>query len=224
MVVDCGEGVFEAVVPFVSSELPMLISWAPLLLAPLVLFGATGTLRVVGVAAAIGGFGGAAAIGTTPPFPAAAPAIVPFAALALGLLAEPALDLGDSDSFCALTEPGVVAAGEVCTTEFFRDDFFDDRVEPTVETAFPLPLFLFLITSVLSDRGRTTPCSFRKRPQALHKGCPSGFLRQSGVVCVKQFVHVVGCPPSPDFVPPGLAGRDGAAELKPDSGVPFLVV
>lgn len=36
---------------------------------------------------------------------------------------------------------------------------------------------------------------------------------------MKQLVHVVGTPLfSPGFVPPGLAGRDGAAELKPDSG------
>lgn len=97
----------------------MLISCRLLLLAPLVLFGATGTIRLaVGVGAcagaeAIGCLGGAAAIGTTPPLPAAAPAIVPFVAAAFGLLAEPAFDFGDSDSFCACTEPGVVAVGDV---------------------------------------------------------------------------------------------------------------
>jgi len=36
---------------------------------------------------------------------------------------------------------------------------------------------------------------------------------------VKQFVQVVGpALASPDFDPPGLGGREGAAELKPDSG------
>ena len=89
-------------------------------------------------------------------------------------------------------DPGVVAAGEVCAIEFFREDFFDERVEPTVETALPLPRLRFLITSVFRDNGRTTPCSLRKSPQALHNGCPSGLRRHSGVVCVKQFVHVVG--------------------------------
>lgn len=57
----------------------------------------------------------------------------------------------------------------------------------------PAPLALvrlrFLITSVLRLSGRTTPCSLRNRPQALHNGCPSGFLRHKGVVVVPQFVH-----------------------------------
>ena len=39
---------------------------------------------------------------------------------------------------------------------------------------------------------------------------------------MKQFVHVVGAPDwSLGFVPPGLGGREGAAELKPDSGGEF---
>lgn len=42
--------------------------------------------------------------------------------------------------------------------------------------------------------------------------------RHKGVVWVKQLVQVVGALPSPCLVPPGLWGRDGAAELKPDSG------
>jgi len=160
-------------------------------------------------------------MGTTPPLPAAAPAIpgaVPAEPVPM-LFTEPAVDFGDSDSLAALPDEGVVAG--VWTIEFFRDDFFDERVEPepTLDTVLPLPRFRFLITSVLSDNGRTTPCSFRKRPQALHKGWPSGFRRQSGVVWVKQLVQVVGWPLScPGLVPPGLTGLEGAAELKPDSG------
>jgi hypothetical protein len=104
--------------------------------------------------------------------------------------------------------------------EFLRDDFLDARDdEPPTGAEFPLPRLRFLMTSVLRESGRTTPCSFRNKPQALHNGCPSGLRRQSGVVWVKQLVHVVGaalC--SPCFVPPGLAGRDGAAELNADSG------
>ncbi len=34
----------------------------------------------------------------------------------------------------------------------------------------PLARFLFLITSVFNDNGRTTPCSLRKSPHALHRG------------------------------------------------------
>ena len=46
--------------------------------------------------------------------------------------------------------------------------------------------------------------------------------RHSGVVCVKQLVHVVGALAwSPCLVGPGLEGRDGAAELKADSGGEF---
>ena len=201
----------------VSSELAISISCIPLLLAPLVLFGATGTLRVVGADAATIGFGCAGAIGTTLLLPAGTPVTPPLVEAEFGLVAEPAVDLGDSESFEALIELGVVTAGETWATEFLREDFLDDRVEPTFDAALPLPRFLFLITSVLSDSGRTTPCSLRKRPHALHNGCPSGLRRQSGVVCVKQLVHVVGCPPSaPGFVPPGLVGLDGAAELMGD--------
>lgn len=79
--------------------------------------------------------------------------------------------------------------------------FLDARVAappdaPTGREA-PDPRFRFLMTSVLSDRGRTTPWSFKNSPQALQSGCPSGFRRQRGVVCVKQFVQVVGTPFSP---------------------------
>lgn len=53
----------------------------------------------------------------------------------------------------------------------------------------------FLITSVFRLSGRTTPCSFKNSPQALHRGCPSGLRRHNGVVVVAQLVH---------FVPPGF--------------------
>jgi hypothetical protein len=71
--------------------------------------------------------------------------------------------------------------------------FFLDRVlEPPTGRPDPEPRFRFLMTSVFKLSGRTTPCSLRKRPQALQRGWPSGLRRQSGVVWVKQFVHVVG--------------------------------
>lgn len=115
---------------------------------------------------------------------------------------EPVVDLGDSDSLAGLAEVGVVAeaaeeATGVWAIEFLRDDFLDEREELT-GIELPLPRFRFLITSVLSESGRTTPCSLRKRPQALQSGWPSGLRRHSGVVWVKQLVQVVGpLPPSP---------------------------
>jgi hypothetical protein len=89
------------------------------------------------------------------------------------------VDLGDSES-AALFDVGVVTG--VWAIEFFRDDFFEARVAATPTGAFPLPRLRFLITSVFSDKGRTTPCSFRKSPQALQSGCPSGLRRHKGVV------------------------------------------
>lgn len=109
----------------------------------------------------------------------------------------------------ARTLVGVVACvtgamAEMATMEFFLvfgplDEpvtiFFEALVEVPPElptgSVLPEPRLRFLMTSVLSDRGRTTPWSFRKSPQALHRGWPSGFRRQRGVVCVKQLVHVV---------------------------------
>lgn len=123
---------------------------------------------------------------------------------------EPAVDFGDSDSF-----PPLEGALDACAIEFFRTAPFFDRDEVLI-TWFPLPRLRFLITSVFKLRGRTTPCSFRNRPHALHSGWPSGLRRQSGVVCVKQLVQVVGTPLSPPGL--GLPGRDGMAELKFESG------
>jgi hypothetical protein len=126
------------------------------------------------------------------------------------------VDFGDSESV-PLTEVGVDTG--VWAREFFRDDFLDARDEEPATGAVPLPRLRFLMTSVLSDKGRTTPCSLRNKPHALQRGWPSGLRRQRGVVWVKQLVQVVGALPcSPCLVPPGLAGREGAAELKPDSG------
>ena len=102
--------------------------------------------------------------------------------------------------------------------EFLRDDFLDDREVPTV-SVLALLRFRFLITSVLSESGLTTPWSFRNRPHALHRGWPSGLRLQRGVVWVKQLVQVVGPAfGSPFFNPPGLPGREGTALLRPDSG------
>ena len=132
--------------------------------------------------------------------------------------ADPWYDPGECEllSLKALPEFGVVAG--VGTVEFFLEVVF---LEPLVDvppmlTVVPLPRFLFLITSVFRDSGLTTPCSFKKRPQALHRGCPSGFRRQSGVVWVKQFVQVVGTPFASCPFSPGLPGLEGALLENPD--------
>jgi hypothetical protein len=67
------------------------------------------------------------------------------------------VDFGDSESaWLALPDVGVVTG--VCASEFFLDDFFDDRVEAEPTGAeFPLPRLRFLITSVFKESGRTTP-------------------------------------------------------------------
>lgn len=48
----------------------------------------------------------------------------------------------------------------------------------------PEARFLFLMTSVFNDNGRTTPCNLKNSPQALHNGCPSGSRLHSGVLVV----------------------------------------
>lgn len=137
-------------------------------------------------------FGGPGAIGTTPDLLAAA-AAAPAWPLAVALLTGPAVDLGDSEpNALAFPELGVVAG--VWAIEFLREFFLDDRLDDPTGTLLPLPRFRFLMTSVLSDKGRTTPCSFKNSPQALHSGCPSGLRLQRGVVWVKQLVQVVGTP------------------------------
>ena len=89
---------------------------------------------------------------------------------------------------------GAVEFIVAATTEFFLVPgpldivpiFFEARVEAPPDAPMgkdaPDPRFRFLITSVFKESGRTTPWSFRKRPQALHRGCPSGFRRHRGVV------------------------------------------
>lgn len=123
------------------------------------------------------GFGGPGAIATTVLYGLSPVALV-------GVVAEfapdPVTDFGDSEStFAALADIDVKL--ELCAMEFFRLAAFFDRAVPT-GAVFPLPRFRFLITSVFKLSGRTTPCSFKNRPQALQSGCPSGFRRQSGVV------------------------------------------
>jgi hypothetical protein len=81
--------------------------------------------------------GGAAAIGTTPGFP------IPL---------DPEMEGGDSE---ALMRDEIDEDG-ACWIEFLRDDFLDDREVPTARVLALLRL-RFLITSVLSESGRTTP-------------------------------------------------------------------
>jgi hypothetical protein len=75
-----------------------------------------------------------------------------------------------------LLPPLALALAEIERLEFLRDaavepEFFLDLVlVPPTGIFDPEPLFLFLMTSVFKLRGRTTPCSFRNRPQALHSG------------------------------------------------------
>jgi len=176
-----------------------------------------GTATAIGRFVLADPFGGAAAIGITEFFTA------PF-------IGVPPLDNpegGDSDpaTLFDCVDVGVVA--ELDMMEFFLvADFFAARVEaPETGTEFPLPLFRFFITSVFSESGRTTPCSFKNSPQALHRGWPSGFLLHRGVVWVKQLVHVVGKPLLAPlaaallpFEPSGVGGLEGSVELKPWSG------
>jgi hypothetical protein len=132
---------------------------------------------------------------TTPPVLEALD-VAPVPLMVLELAPTEPVDLGDSESaWLAFPDVGVVAG--VCASEFFREDFFDDRVVADGGPEFPLPRLRFLMMSVLRDKGRVTPCSFRNNPQALQRGWPSGLRRQRGVVCVKQLVQVVAAPPSP---------------------------
>lgn len=123
--------------------------------------------RVGAEAGAIGvGFGGPGAI-------AMGFLVVGFSAVvlvgvvaAVPVLAEPAVDLGESASAVGFLA-GVL---EECAIEFLRLAIFLDLEVVVVEDGFPLPRLRFLITSVFKLSGRTTPCSLRKRPQALQRG------------------------------------------------------
>lgn len=63
---------------------------------------------------------------------------------------------GDSEAVLLAVREAAMALVGVCTTEFFREDFFDEREVPTARV-FALLRFLFLMTSVFNDKGRTTP-------------------------------------------------------------------
>lgn len=66
-------------------------------------------------------------------------------------------------------------AVDIDKVEFLREFralavFLDLVLLPPTGTLVPEPRFRFLITSVFKLNGLTTPCNFRKRPQALHSG------------------------------------------------------
>lgn len=122
---------------------------------------------------------------------------------------------------------GAEELAEAVMFEFFLADLV---LVPPTGALFPEPRLRFLITSVFKLSGLTTPCSFKKRPQALQRGWPSGLRRHRGVVCVKQFVQVVGVDPSPEllaalcrfvvdpcFDPGGEDGRLGLTEENPEA-------
>jgi hypothetical protein len=169
--------------PAVSSASPISNSCVPLLLCGRALLGATFVPRLCAEEVVLEAcdLGGPGAIGTTPPdLPLPAAELEPPAFADEDPPPTELVDLGDSDS-APLPDVGVVTG--VWAMEFLRDDFLDARDdEPPTGAEFPLPRFRFLITSVLRESGRTTPCSFRNSPQALQSGCPSGLRRQSGVV------------------------------------------
>jgi hypothetical protein len=135
---------------------------------------------------------------------------------------DPWTDCGEAELFSLIACPELGVVTGVWWIEAFRDAFFDALADdvPTGIVA-PLPRLRFLMMSVFRESGRTTPCNFRKRPQALQRGWPSGFRRHRGVVWVKQFVHVVGTPFCSLFFMLGLSGREGAVLLNPDSGGEF---
>ena len=123
--------------------------------------------------------GGAAAMGTTPDVPAVAVGVATPVELAASdndddprVVVSPMPEEAGGDSGAPLVggrlDWGAAAMVGACWTEFLREDFFDREV-PTAKVLALLRL-RFLITSVFSDRGRTTPCSLRNRPQALHRG------------------------------------------------------
>jgi hypothetical protein len=142
-------------------------------------------------------FGGAAAIGTTPFPPTALDEEPPPPWKLVGVL--PAVLPPEAGPLTGLSAslPLLFAAGGVVTwvvlllfpadddmanDEFLRDAaaelapdalvafFFDLVLVPPTGRLAPEPRLRFLITSVFRLRGRTTPCSFKNRPQALHNG------------------------------------------------------
>jgi hypothetical protein len=109
------------------------------------------------------GFGGAAAIGTTPALEEREGPVDDSHAVGVESAVDgsfdPEAEGGESESLreWALVEVGVVE-GVTVMMEFLRDAFFAERVaaEPR-GGCVPEPRFLFLMTSVLRDRGLTTP-------------------------------------------------------------------
>lgn len=160
--------------PFVSSISPISSSFISALLCLRSRFNCTLFAPRFGaelIDAEACGLGGPGAIGTTPLLIPAMPPDALLAVLAAVVLplTDP-VDFGDSESPpLALPEVGVVTG--VCANEFLREAFFEDLVdEAPTGTVLPLPRFRFLMTSVFSDSGRTTPCSFKNKPQALQSG------------------------------------------------------
>lgn len=148
-------------------------------------------------------FSGAAAIGTTPLPPTMAappywlPGVLPAVKfpLLVGLSASLLLlgrfiDGGDTAAWLlttgTATAAAAAAAADMDSVEFFLEAALEPVpaffLVPPTGRLLPDPRFLFLMTSVFKLSGRTTPWSFRKRPQALHRGWPSGLRLHSGVV------------------------------------------
>jgi hypothetical protein len=144
-------------------------------------------------------FGGAAAMGTTPFPPTALDVEVPPPWKLVGVLpavlppeADPLTGLSPSLVLPLVAAGGVVTCVVVlllfaADDDMARDEFLRDaaaELAPDVPAAFfldlvlvpptgrlaPEPRLRFLITSVFKLSGRTTPCSFKNKPQALHKG------------------------------------------------------
>jgi hypothetical protein len=65
---------------------------------------------------------------------------------------EPVMEGGDSEVL--MRDP--MELDGACWIEFLREVFLDDREAPTA-SVLALLRFLFLMTSVFSDSGRTTP-------------------------------------------------------------------
>jgi hypothetical protein len=85
------------------------------------------------------------------------PGAVAIDKLFVGVLTLDPAEGGDSDPARLFdwAEIGVITG--VCTKEFFRPPFFDERVAALPTGNDPLPRLRFLMTSVFRDKGRTTP-------------------------------------------------------------------
>lgn len=142
-------------------------------------------------------FGGAAAIGITPLPPAVPleepvppkwlfgvlpavlpPEVGPLEGLSTSLMLEARLDAGGVvTTFCGWLPLFLLllTAVDIESEEFLREAaalalFLDLVLVPPTGKLEPEPRFLFLMTSVFRLNGRTTPCNFKNKPQALHSG------------------------------------------------------